>query len=308
MLIKDLGESAFIERLRAIFPGTGAELGIGDDTAVCNVPPGHSILYCSDLVAENTHFIRNLHPPDSIGYKVIAVNVSDVGAMGGVPLFCTLSIALPGELEVSWLDGFIAGLERACREFAVALVGGDTSSAERIFADVSMIGCVESGREVRRSGAKPGDGIFVTGCLGGSALGLERLRRGLPGTERHLYPAPRHKVGKRVAVQAHAMIDVSDGLSTDLAHILTESRVSARLFGARIPVAEGASRDQALHGGEEYELLIVAAELPGEVEGVSVTRIGEIVESSGGHRILLVDSAIETVLTPLGYQHFHSRP
>src|SRR5262249_47211495 len=148
------------------FNQTTVRLGIGDDAAIIDVPPGMSVVYCSDLLAENVHFLRKCHPADSVGYKAVAVNVSDVGAMGGTPKYCTLSIALPGDLAITWLDGFIEGLVRACQEFNVNLVGGDSSSAERIFVDVSMIGWIETGREVRRSGAKPGDGIYVTGELG----------------------------------------------------------------------------------------------------------------------------------------------
>src|SRR4051812_5476971 len=173
MRISDLRESALIRRIRDKFSESAARLGIGDDAAVVDIPPGHSVIYCSDLIAENTHFIRNLHPPESIGYKVVAVNVSDVGAMGGTPMFFTLSIALPGDLDLEWLDAFLDGIARACNDFKVSLVGGDSSSAERIFVDVSMVGRIAKDSEVRRSGAKVGDGIYVTGTLGGSALGLE---------------------------------------------------------------------------------------------------------------------------------------
>src|ERR1051326_5501591 len=172
------GELALIRKIRDRFPTPGIPLGIGDDAAIVDLPSDSSAVYCSDLVVENTHFIRGVHPPDSIGYKAVAVNVSDVGAMGGVPLYFTVSLALPSDLDVAWLEGFLTGLARACREFGVTLVGGDSSSAESIFVDISMIGSVASGHEVRRSGAKVGDGIFITGTLGSSALGLELLARG----------------------------------------------------------------------------------------------------------------------------------
>ena len=145
-----------------------------------------------------------------------------------------------------------------------------------------MIGRVPIGRSVRRSGAQAGDNVYITGALGGSALGFELLKTGntsYAAVQRHLYPQPRLRVGAAVADRAHAMIDVSDGLSTDLAHILDESRVSTRIYKDRIPAAAGATDDHVLHGGEEYELIIVAPELPAEIEGVSVTRIGEIIAS-----------------------------
>lgn len=309
MRVRDIGENAFIERIRRRVPPAEVRLGIGDDAAIVDIPPGQSLVYCSDLLAENTHFLRDLHPPDSLGYKAVAVNVSDVGAMGGTPLFFTLSVALPGELDLEWMDGFSDGLARACKEFAVSLVGGDSSAASSIFVDVSMIGCVPSGQEVRRSGAKVGDGIYVTGSLGGSALGLDCLRSGKlgdPSVKRHLYPEPRYRIGRAIAAKAHAMIDISDGLSTDLDHIVQESKVCARIYKRLLPAADGATDAHVLHGGEEYELLIVAPELPAEVEGVPLTRIGEIVPAAMDPQVYIVDGSTESVLVPQGYQHFRS--
>jgi thiamine-monophosphate kinase len=310
MQVRDIGENAFIERLRRRIPAAEVRLGIGDDAAIVDIPPAHSIVYCSDLLAENTHFLRDLHPPDSLGYKAVAVNVSDVGAMGGTPLFLTLSIALPGDLDLEWMDGFSDGLARACTEFGVSLVGGDSSSAANIFIDVSMVGSVPSGQEVRRSGAKVGDGIYVTGNLGGSALGLDCLRSGKsnhPSVKRHLYPEPRHRVGRAIAAQAHAMIDISDGISTDLNHIVQTSNVCARIYKRLLPAADDATDAHVLHGGEEYELIIVGAEgFPDEVEGVTLTRIGEIVPVAMDPQIYIVDGSTESVLVPQGYQHFRS--
>jgi thiamine-monophosphate kinase len=168
MRLRDLGESGLIERIRSRFQSPLLSVGIGDDAAVFDVPAGHSLVYCSDLLVENTHFLRDTHPPDSVGYKAVAVNVSDVGAMGGTPMVLAISLAAPGDLEVAWVDAFYSGIEKACKDFEVAVAGGDTSSAKSIFVDVSMIGRVVAGRAVRRSGARPGDGIYVTGSLGAS--------------------------------------------------------------------------------------------------------------------------------------------
>jgi thiamine-monophosphate kinase len=306
--LKETGEGALIRRIRTKFPPkSSVTVGIGDDAAVFDLPAGYSAVFCSDLVAENTHFIRDLHPPDSVGYKAVAVNVSDVGAMGGVPMHFLISLAVPGDLDMSWVDGFLDGVERACSDFEVSLIGGDSSSSDRIFVDVAMIGRVPAGRAVLRSGAKPDDSIYLTGTLGGSMLGLERLRAGKKkdaAVKRHLYPAPQHRVGAAVADRAHAMIDVSDGLSTDLSHILEESRASARIYKDRIPTAPEAQDAHVLHGGEEYELIIVAPELPSEIEGVAVTRIGEIIEASVDYQLFLIDGTREGVLNPKGWEHF----
>jgi thiamine-monophosphate kinase len=311
MLLKELGEGGLIKRIRERFKDSKALLGIGDDAAIVDLPAGHSIVYCSDLVAENTHFIRNLHPPESIGYKAVAVNVSDVGAMGGIPMHFVVSLALPDDVDLEWIDGFYDGIARACGDFEVSLVGGDSSSAERIFVDVSMIGRVRAGGGVRRSGAQVGDGIYVTGQLGASIEGLEQLRKGAlksATAQRHLFPQPRHRIGAEVSESAHAMIDISDGLSTDLTHIVKESRVSARIYKDKIPTAAGVTDAQAIHGGEEYELIITAVELPETIHGVQLTRIGEIIPTASfttsDHQVFLVDGPRESVLRPQGWQHF----
>jgi thiamine-monophosphate kinase len=304
MLLRDLGEGGLIQRIRTQFQDSGVVLGIGDDTAILDFPEGHSVLLCSDLLAEDSHFIRGLHPADSVGYKAVAVNVSDIGAMGGVPMHFVISFAAPGDLDVEWVDGFYSGIARACREFKVSLVGGDSSTAKSIFVDVAMVGRVMTGCAVRRSGAKIGDNIYVSGTLGGSTRGLGLLRRGIvddPAVHRHLYPQPRHEIGAAVMPKAHSMIDVSDGLSTDLGHILTESKVSARIYKNKIPAAPGASNAEVLHGGEEYELILTAAS---NLDEFPLTRIGEIILSTGDHRIFLVDGVSESVLEPKGWQHF----
>jgi thiamine-monophosphate kinase len=311
MKLKDLGEGGLIRRIRERFEAKADELpvGIGDDAAVLEIPAGYSLVFCSDLVAENSHFIRNLHPPDSIAYKAIAANVSDVAAMGGVAMHFLISIAAPPDLEWNWFEAFLDGVAKACRDFDISLVGGDSSSSDRIFIDVSMIGRVLSGQAVRRSGAKRGDTVYVTGKLGSSALGLERFKAGTrtndPAVQRHLYPEPRFKVGPALVNRAHAMIDISDGLSTDLTHILEESKVSARIYKDRLPRWPGTEDRHVLNGGEEYELIIVGPpDLPPAIEGVPLTSLGEIIAAGDGNQIHLVDGTEESILYPKGWQHF----
>lgn len=302
-------EDALISRIRERFFRPEDEVGLGDDAAVVAVPGGHSAVLCSDLLAENVHFRRNTHPPLSIGFKAVAINVSDVAAMGGVARHFLVSLALGPETDEAWVDRFFDGVEDASRRFEVSLVGGDVSSAATTLVDVSMHGIVVTGNAVRRSGARPGDSIHVTGRLGGSGLGLARiLEGGGNGSDeavtRHLYPDPPFRVGPKLAGRASAMTDVSDGLSTDLGHILTESRVRARLDAARIPQFEGASLDLALHGGEEYELIVVGRGLPDEIEGTPLIRIGEILEGGEPGRIVLCQDGTESLLEPRGWRHF----
>ena len=307
MKLEDLGESGLLRKIRERFKSP-VVVPIGDDAAVFDVPAGQSLVFCSDLLAENTHFIRDLDPPDSIGYKSVAANVSDVGAMGGTPLHFLISLAAPGELDGAWVDSFLDGVALACGDFKISLIGGDSSSSDRIFVDVSMIGSVPSGKAIRRSGAKPGDSVYVSGQIGGSALGLECLRSGdlkNPAVRRHLYPEPRHKLGAALLERAHAMIDISDGLSTDLTHIVEESKVSARIYKDRLPGWPGAGDHHILHGGEEYELIVASPHDLAEVRmNVPLTRIGEIIGSGVENQVFLIDGTQESVLRPQGWQHF----
>jgi len=305
--LEDLGESGLIRKIRERFKSP-VVVPIGDDAAVFDVPAGQSLVFCSDLLAENTHFIRDLDPPDSIGYKSVAANVSDVGAMGGTPLHFLISLAAPGDLDGAWVDSFLDGVALACGDFKISLIGGDSSSSDRIFVDVSMIGSVPSGKAIRRSGAKPGDSIYVSGQIGGSALGLECLRSGdlkNPAVRRHLYPEPRHKLGAALLERAHAMIDISDGLSTDLTHIVEESKVSARIYKDRLPGWPGAGDHHILHGGEEYELIVASPHDLAEVRmNVPLRRIGEIIGSEVENQVFLIAGTQESVLRPQGWQHF----
>lgn len=299
-------EANLIHKIRERFRTVTAEVAVGDDAAVVGLPHGFSAALCCDLLVENTHFRRESHPPESIGHKAIAVNVSDIGAMGATPGHCLVSLAVPADIEDNWIDGFLDGVAKACQRFEVELVGGDSSMAEHILVDVAMMGRVETGKSVERCGARIDDGIYVTGRLGGSALGLTML--GTVGSahdavQRHLYPEPRHGVGRQIADRATAMIDTSDGLSVDLTHILTESGVSARIDREAIPCFPGARIDLALHGGEDYELIVTGRNLPSVIDGVPITRIGEIVNGKS-NRIVLVGESGETVLEPSGWQHF----
>jgi thiamine-monophosphate kinase len=228
--------------------------------------------------------------------------------MGGVATHFLISLATPPDLDWTWIEGFFHGAESACRQFDITLAGGDSSASDRIFVDVSMIGWVKAGQAVRRSGAKVGDTIYVTGRLGSSALGLELLKAGdaeNPAVKRHLYPEPRYKVGPAASGQAQAMIDISDGFSTDLRHILEESKVSARIYRDRLPAWPGAEDRHVLHGGEEYELIICGPpDLPRMIEGVPLTPVGEIIDSEMEHQAFLIEGTQESVLRPQGWQHF----
>jgi thiamine-monophosphate kinase len=304
--LDQLGEGGLIRKIRQRFKAA-VVVPIGDDAAVFDVAANESLVFCSDMLVENRHFVRDIHPADAVAYKSIAANVSDVGAMGGTPLHFLISLAAPGNLDMTWIDGFLDGVARACADFDISLLGGDSSSSDEIFIDVSMIGSVPAGRAIRRSGARRGDFIYLSGTIGGSMLGLELLKagdRGNPAVQRHLYPQPRHKVGAAVRDQVHAMIDISDGLSTDLTHILEESNVSARIYKDRLPAWPGAEDRHILHGGEEYELIMAAPNLPNMIADVPLTRIGEIIDSQIANQLFLIDGSNESALRPQGWQHF----
>jgi thiamine-monophosphate kinase len=324
-----LNEKALIGRIRRQarnYRGRGVvRTGIGDDAAVLKCASGFELLLTTDFSLEGIHFRRNWHPPDSVGHRCLARGLSDIAAMGGEPNAAFLSLALPADLPQSWLDKFIGGMLRLAAQFHVQLAGGDTATSPAgVLADIVVVGRVSAGQALLRSGARPGDSIYVTGELGYSAWTLQQLREGMlpePASKQrafyrehaaHFYPVPRIAVGRWLAERrlATAAIDISDGLSTDLGHICEESRVGALLREAAIPRPSGlptSSLHYALHGGEDYELLFTAPgsrPIPSKIAGVRVTRIGEIIRGTG---MWLVDShGQRKALVPRGWEHFRA--
>lgn len=328
-------ESEIIARLRKR-AGVNDEvvLGIGDDAAVIKTTGGKDLIACCDLMVEGVHFRTEWTPPRLLGRKALAVNLSDVAAMGGVPKFAMMSIALPHWCSSEFVDELFEGMLQLANASGVSIIGGDTSSSrDSLFIDVSVIGECESGKAVTRRGANVGDRIYVSGSLGASALGLSLLEDGFrlddsqdisdarrQAVLKHLSPEPQLKLGRAIgeAGLATAMIDISDGLSTDLGHILDESSVGAIIHAAAIPVAEcvlpvasGASGidplSLALNGGEEYELLFTVRPENDEqvialAEALSarITAIGEIVAEKSLN--LERAGAFESI-QPSGYEH-----
>jgi len=309
-------------------PGDFLKTGIGDDAAVFKVKAGFECLVTTDLLIEGVHFDLSYTGPKDLGYKALASNLSDIAAMGGEPLLYFVSIAAPGEMDFRDFKRIFAGMEEAAA--GARLAGGDTSGTPGpLFISVSVIGQVEKGRAVKRTGAKPGDGIWVTGTLGDSAAGLEILKAGAGtitrGAEkylisRHLRPEARVEAGRLLNKSgvASSMIDISDGLSSDLRHIADASGAGAVIFEEKLPISREltayAGRERAvrlsLSGGEDYELLFTVRGLKGERglpalgkrAGVTFTKIGEVLK--GDRAYLELENGIRKALKPEGYEHF----
>ena len=304
-------ERQLIRRLRRAVRGKNAVLGIGDDCAILRIPAGHEALVTTDFSLERVHFRRDWHSPECIGHRCLTRGLSDIAAMGGRPIAAFLSLALPKKLPQRWVDRFFAGLLRLAERYGVDLAGGDISqSPARVLADITVVGSAPRGKALRRSGARVGDQIYVTGALGESAAALQLLRQKRI-KRRDVFPEPRLAVGEWLVKNgiARACIDISDGLSTDLAHICEESRVGALIEAERVPIHKAASlldnsRQLALNGGEDYELLFTASrakKVPDAISGTAITRIGQI---SGTAQMMLIKDSKRERLLPKGWEHF----
>jgi thiamine-monophosphate kinase len=303
----------------------GLVLGAGDDAALVVPRPGYQTILTCDWFQEGSHFLRGKHTPESIGWKCLARAVSDIAAMGGEPKHFLLSLALPGTHTGRWLDRFLRGLARAERRLGCQIAGGDTTKSDKILINITVVGEIRQGQAVLRSGAKAGDLIFVSGRLGEAELGLRWLRQGRaarhrnsPCVKKHLYPEPRLALGQWLAEKrfATAMMDLSDGLSTDLSRLCAASRVGARLEADRIPTAQAPVTkkrsqlslfDLALNGGDDYELLFTvrpsqARRIPSAFRGLLVSCIGEIRREQ--QLLLIGPEGREETLTPRGWDPF----
>jgi thiamine-monophosphate kinase len=323
-----LGEQALIERLRRLVPTAdpGILLGIGDDAAVLRF--AGQVLATCDIQVEGVHFLPDLSLPADVGWRALAVNLSDIAAMGGLPRFALVSLALPPATALTTADALYSGLGDCATTYGVTIAGGNLSGISGpLVIDITLLG--EADRVIRRTGARPGDGVWVTGAVGKASAGLFVLRHpGLkaPGTDAlaHAYrrPLPRVAAGRALGKTAAvtAMIDTSDGTVTDLLHLVEASDVGVRLELDRVPVADGvdavaraAGRDPTpwiLGGGEDYELLFTAApafdsgaaDLARTV-GVRLTRIGEILPLGAG-RWIVDSTGRQTPLASSGWDHF----
>jgi thiamine-monophosphate kinase len=336
--VKPLGELGLIEQIRRNFPTTSKAitLGIGDDCAILRPPSGCEVLVTTDFTLERRHFRRDLHPPESVGHRCLARGLSDLAAMGATPLAAFLSLALPASMLATsegrdWVERFFNGLRALGEMHRVPLAGGDTaeSPAEKnglILADIVLVGVAPRGEALRRSGGFAGDALYVTGQLGGAAAELatilKRQRRILKveTTEGHpqLFPEPRLDVGESLLRRelATACLDISDGLSTDLAHLCRASGVCAEIEQTALPIhplarklGANAALQTALHGGEDYELLFAAPAsvlMPTSLAGVPITRIGSLKKKRSGRPMmsLIAPDGGHRELTPGGWEHF----
>jgi len=321
------GELALIEAIRGQAARTrtsAVRMGIGDDCAVLRTRAGYEVCVTTDFSLEGRHFRREWHPPQSVGHRCLARGLSDLAAMGAESLAVFLSLAVPARTRAAWVDGFLEGLLALARRYGVPLAGGDTAeSPDLIAADIVAVGQVPAGQARMRSGARPGDALYVTGALGGAAAELRALGQ-QPSKFRnlkragevhpHLYPEPRFEAGRRLRRIATAMIDISDGLSTDLTHLCRASGVAAEIDEAALPVHVLAQWEHdgvglALHGGEDYELLFTAptgTRVPGTVGDVAVTRIGRVRRAKRGEPLIAMRErdGRTVAVEAAGWEHF----
>ena len=311
----------------------GVPVGIGDDAAVVRAPRGRDWVVSTDAFIEGRHFLTRIHRPEQAGFKALARATSDLAAMGAQPRYFLLTLALPFRRAGNWLNEFARGMARAARMFQMRLIGGDVSRDDHVAAAVTVMGEAPRRGGLTRSGGRAGDSIYVTGRLGTAQAGLETLlREGASSLSRyadsysltrHLYPQPRLAIGRLLAERrlASAAMDISDGLSIDLARLCTASGTGAVIHTGALPIARNerpgtrrpaSAREQAtelhraLHGGEDYELLFAVPRqqvrrMPSKYRGVPITRIGEL---TAGRSVMLETNGRTRVLRPLGWDHF----
>jgi thiamine-monophosphate kinase len=324
MKIKDIGgEFALIDQLNRMTSVAHKDLiaGVGDDAAVIRTAPAPApyLLVTTDVLVEEIHFKHAWATPEQIGIKAAECNLSDIAAMGGTPSWMFISLVLTENVEVEWIRQVYAGISGSCRRHGVIVAGGDTVLGPVNSLNITLLGIVAAGDLCLRSHAKVGDLLMVTGPLGASAAALELLRKNKKPEayllDKHLAPACRLDISRKLAAVAHAMIDISDGLGSEVHHICRQSAVGARIDAASIPIHDaviGAARDLdkdplqlALSGGEDFELLFSIA--PDEATrltraGLNCHTVGRIVEPSEGIELVHPDGG--SIPLPAGYDHF----
>ena len=332
MLLKELGEFGLIDLFRKGWPDEAAGVikGIGDDCAVLDPGGERLLLVTTDMLVERVHFSVKAFPPYELGVRCIAVNLSDIAAMGSARSFSFLSFGAPPDTDTAFAASFMDGFRECSLRYDSLLLGGDTVSSDRLVVNVSVLGLIERERVLYRGAAKEGDHIYVSGYLGDAAAGLELIKNPQTGlvrrdrdylTARHRTPEPRIRLGRLLSQsgQAHACIDLSDGIASDLGHVCRESGLGGRIHADKIPISSACRklareksvdpRTWSLFGGEDFELLFTASPEKGrnlqaraKTElNLIVTEVGEMISGQG---VRLVRGDQEDDITARGYNHF----
>lgn len=333
MRLSQLGEINLLDRIiESLDPMSKlVDVGPGDDAAVINMARDSSLIVTSDLLVEDVHFWRDKISPENLGYKAGAVNISDIAAMAGRPFAAVVSLGLPGGLNLEYVDRFFEGLRSICRDYGLDIIGGDVASSEKICLCLSVLGKKE-GRIMKRSGAESGQAIWVTGEIGTSAMGLKiieteqkgRLKHEKAYLNKHIRPIPRVNEALFLAKKgATSMIDISDGLLTDLSHICKASGLSGNIYLDKLPVKKNFYEDcksmgwdekELLFSGEDYELLFTG--LVEDLEKVrqkfrsqfnlDFNQIGYV--ESGNIEINIYDNSGKIdLIGKYGYEHFREQ-
>jgi thiamine-monophosphate kinase len=302
MKIKSIGEFGLIDRIKdktKLF-SKDVVVGIGDDAAVLSYDKKYYLLFHTDILVENVHFLLKYSSPEQIGARAIEQNVSDIAAMGGLPRFAVVSLALPSMMDVEFADRLYKGINKKSRKYKISIVGGNIAHSKEIVVSIAIIGFVEKRYLALRSGAKMSDIIFCSGNVGASAVGLGLLKRNIRGSpiRRHLEPKCRLNLARKlVRTGINSMIDVSDGVASEVRHICEESNVGAIIYADKIPISRNTiisarklnknAVDFALYGGEDFELIFTANKNKlNQLKKYDVKVIGEVVDKKFGVKLV----------------------
>jgi thiamine-monophosphate kinase len=312
MKVKDIGEFGLIDRITKKPKDKKILVSIGDDAAVFKTDEGLQVL-TTDCLVEGDHFRREWFTAMQIGMKAIEINISDIAAMGAIPKYVLVSIALPRNLEVEFVDELYRGMWKTCHKYNIEIIGGNMTHCKKIVISITLTGEVNKKNLCLRSGAKPGDLIFVSGHLGEGKAGLRLFQEEIVGFEKvkknYLEPKAKLKTALSIAPYVNSMIDVSDGLAPEIKHICDESKCGAIIYKDKIPISDEVRHiarklredeyDYALYGGEDFELVFTTSQ--DNLDNIEGFLVGEIIKNK---KINLYFDGKEKVIAEKGYDHF----
>jgi len=312
MKVRDIGEFGLIDRITKKPKDKKILVGIGDDAAVFKTDKGLQVL-TTDCLVEGDHFRREWFSPFQIGMKAIEINVSDIAAMGAIPKYILVSMALPKNIDVEFVDALYEGMWKTCDRYGIEIIGGNMTHCEKIVISITLTGEVDNKNLCLRSGAKPGDFIFVSGHLGKGRAGLRLFQERINGFEKvkkhYLEPKAQLKTALKISPFVNSMIDISDGLAPEIKHICDQSRCGAIIYNDKIPISqevravakrlEEGEYDYALYGGEDFELVYTVSKK--NLDNVEGFLVGEIIKNK---KISLYSNGKEKEIIEKGYDHF----